>query len=157
MGLRFLKRSEQMESSNPRELDRVSERYNAYFPRLFAYVHSCVGGDIPTQDIIVQAFSRAFQRAGNAGEDGFRTVLFRTARRLCHPTLKHYRPDHDDSLNTREREVVSLVFDAGLTRIQIAHLFRIRETTIGSLLMTGLNKLKKQTSPAAATANPRPA
>ena len=152
MGLRLFKRNRRTEDSSPRKIDRVTERYNAYFPRLFAYVHSCVGGDMPTEDIIVQAFSRAFQRAGNAGEDRFRTVLFRTARRLCRPALKHFGPDHDDSLNPREREVISLVFDAGLTRNQIAHLFRIREATIGSLLMTGLSKLKKQTSPAAATA-----
>jgi DNA-binding CsgD family transcriptional regulator len=44
------------------------------------------------------------------------------------------------------------MFDASLTRDQIAHLFRIRETTVSALLMTGLRKLKGQTSLAAVAA-----
>jgi DNA-binding CsgD family transcriptional regulator len=44
------------------------------------------------------------------------------------------------------------VFDAGLSRDQIARLFRIREATVSALLMSGLRKLKEQTSPAAAAA-----
>jgi DNA-directed RNA polymerase specialized sigma subunit len=47
---------------------------------------------------------------------------------------------------------MSLVFDAGLTRDQIAHVFHISETSVSSLLMTGLRKLKEQTSPAAVAA-----
>ncbi len=156
MGLQFFKRRQERMGSGPTEMDGVRERYNAYFPRLFAYVHSCVGGDIPTQDIIVQAFSRAFCRAGSSDEDRFRIVLFRTARRLCRPALKDCRSDDSDSLNPREREVLSLVFDAGLTRDQIARLFRIRETTVNSALMTGLRKLNGQASPAAAAPCLRP-
>jgi DNA-directed RNA polymerase specialized sigma24 family protein len=130
----------------------VNERYNAYFPRLFAYVRSCVGGEMPAQDIVIQAFSRAFSHPNSADEDCFRSVLFRTARRLCRPALKQARVDDGDSINRREREALSLVFDAGLTREQIARLFRIRESTVSALLMTGLRKLKEQTSPAAAAA-----
>ncbi len=152
MGLQFFNRRQGTAVSHPPGMDGLRERFEAYFPRLFAYVHRCVGGDMPAQDIAVQAFSRAFSRAGDSDEDRFRTVLFRTARRLCRPSLKDGCTGDSDSLNHREREVISLVFDAGLTREQIAHLFRIHETTVGSLLMTGLRKLKNETSPAVAAA-----
>ncbi len=152
MGLGFFKQRQEM--TRPQQIDMGSrnERFGAYFPRLFAYVRSCVGGDMPAQDIIVEAFTRAFSRAGDAGEERFRTVLFRTARRLCRPALRGDGSAGDDLLNPREREVISLVFDAGLTREQITRIFRIRQTTVSSALLTGLRKLKEQTSPAAAAA-----
>jgi len=152
MGLRLLSRKQHTEATRPADMEAVNERYNTYFPRLFAYVRCCVGGEMPAQDIVIQAFSRAFSHPDSADEDCFRTVLFRTARRLCRPALEQPTMDRDDPLNRREREILSLVFDAGLTREQIARLFRIRESTVGTLLMTGLRKLKEQTSPAAAAA-----
>jgi DNA-directed RNA polymerase specialized sigma24 family protein len=152
MGLKLFRRKQRTEVTRPADLGTVDERYRTYFPRLFAYVRSCVGGEIPAEDIVIQAFSRAFAHPGGADEDHFRIVLFRTARRLCRPALNQPTIDRDDTLNTREREILSLVFDAGLTRQQIAQLFRIRESTVGTLLMTGLRKLKEQTSPAAAAA-----
>ncbi len=152
MGLKFFRRRQDTENPVPTEIGGAKERYNAYFPRLFAYVRSCVGGDMPAQDIVIQAFYQAFRRAAGSDEDKFRTVLFRSARRLCRPALNDRLSEDGDPLNAREREVVSLVFDACLTREQIAHLFRIRPTTVSSLLMAALTKLKEQTSPAAATA-----
>ena len=152
MGLNLFRRRQRSEATRPTDLGVVSKRYNEYFPRLFAYVRCCVGGEMPAQDIVIQAFSRAFSHPDSADENRFRTVLFRTARRLCRPSLPQTRADADDTLTTREREVLSLVFDAGLTRDQIARLFRIREATVSALLMTGLRKLKEQTSPAAAAA-----
>ena len=152
MGLGFFK--QRGETTRPRQADvgSTNERFSAYFPRLFAYVRSCVGGEVPAQDIVVDAFTRAFKKAGGADEEEFRAVLFRTARRLCRPALKRDGSATDDPLSPREREVISLVFDAGLTREQIARMFRIRETTVSSLLLTGLRKLKEETSPAAAAA-----
>ena len=152
MGLKFFRRRQDTEGPVPTEMGGAKERYNAYFPRLFAYVRSCVGGDMPAQEIMVQAFYQAFRRAGGRDEDRFRTVLFRSARRLCRPALQDHRSEDGDPLNASEREVISLVFDAGLTREQIARLFRIRPTTVSSLLMAALRKLKEQTSAAAAPA-----
>jgi DNA-directed RNA polymerase specialized sigma24 family protein len=155
MGLGFLKNRQEI--TRPRQTDTgiTDERFGAYFPRLFAYVRSCVGGDVPTQDIVVEAFTRAFSKAGGAGEDDFRSVLFRTARRLCRPALRHDGSAADDPLSPQEREVISLIFDAGLSREQISRMFRMRETTVNSALLTGLFKLKEQTSPAAAAAYPK--
>jgi DNA-directed RNA polymerase specialized sigma24 family protein len=152
MGLELFTRGQKTKGSGQTDTGSVIERYNTYYPRVFAYVHSCVGGDTPAQEIVVQAFHRAFQRAGSGDEDRFRTALFRSARRLCRPAIKNSRSNDDDSLNPREHEVISLMFDAGLTRDQIAHLFCIRETTVSALLMTGLRKLKGQTSLAAVAA-----
>jgi len=152
MGLAFFKHGQEMIRPQQADMGGTNERFSAYFPRLFAYVRSCVGGDIPAQDIVIEAFSRAFSKAGGAGEDDFRTVLFRAARRLCRPALGRDGCSTDDPLSPREREVISLVFDAGLTREQIAQMFRIRETTVSSVLLTGLRKLKEQTSSAAAAA-----
>ena len=151
MGLKLFRRK-QTEVTRPADMGAVDERYRTYFPRLFAYVRCCVGGEMPAQDIVIQAFDRAFSHPDSADEDRFRTVLFRTARRLCRPALRQPTIDRDDPLNRREREILSLVFDAGLTREQIGRLFRIRASTVGTLLMTGLRKLKEQTSPAAAAA-----
>ena len=152
MGLGFFKHRQKMTRPQQADMGSRNERFGAYFPRLFAYVRSCVGGDLPAQDIVVEAFTRAFSKAGGAGEDDFRTVLFRTARRLCRPALKHNGSADDDPLSPQEREVISLVFDAGLTRGQIARMFRIRETAVSSVLLTGLRKLKEQTSSAAVAA-----
>src|SRR3972149_159911 len=96
MGLKLLRRKQHTEATRPADMGAVDERYNAYFPRLFAYVRSCVGGEIPAEDIVLQAFSRAFSHPDSADEDRFRTVLFRTARRLCRPALKQPTLDGDD-------------------------------------------------------------
>jgi len=152
MGLAFFKHKQEMIRPQQADIGSTNERFSAYFPRLFAYVRSCVGGDVPAQDIVIEAFSRAFSKAGGAGEENFRTVLFKEARHLCRPALRRDGSARDNPLNPREREVISLVFDAALTCEQIAQMFRIRETTVSSVLLTGLRKLKEQTSSAAATA-----
>jgi DNA-directed RNA polymerase specialized sigma24 family protein len=152
MGLGLFKRRQEMGHPQQADMGSTAERFNAYFPRLFAYVRSCVGGDVPAQDIVVEAFSRALRKAPDASEEDFRAVLFRTARQLCRPALKHDGTARDDPLSPREREVVSLVFDAGFTREQIARIFHIRETTVSSLLLTGLRKLREEASPAATAA-----
>lgn len=152
MGLGFFKHRQGMVHRQQADMGSTSERFNACFPRLFAYVRSCVGGDVPAQDIVVEAFTRALRKAGGASDERFYTILFRTARHLCRPALRHDGTARDDPLSPREREIVSLVFDAGFTREEIARMFHIRESTVSSLLMTGLRKLKEETSPAAAAA-----
>ncbi len=152
MGLGFSRQGQEMTRQQQGDMESTNERFSAYFPRLFAYVRSCVGGDMPAQDIVVDAFTQAFSKAGSSSEESFRTVLFRTARRLCLPALGDDGSNRDDSLSPQEREIISLVFDAGLTREQIVRMFRMREATVSSALLTGLRKLKEQTSPAVAAA-----
>lgn len=152
MGFRLFNRGGNEADSTPPDPDHVSRRFDEHFPRLFAYLRTCVGGEIPAQDIAVRAFSQAFKRTSETtSDDEFRTVLYRGARKMCRPALKDGQ-SHDDPLSAREREVISLVFDAGLNRSQIAYMFQFRESTVSSLLMSGLRKLKAETSPAATTA-----
>src|SRR4030067_46209 len=99
MGLRLFRRKQHAEATRPADMGTVNERYNAYFPRLFAYVRSCVGGEMPAEDIVILAFSRAFSHPDSADEDRFRTVLFRTARRALRPgpdppPTRPYSPPH---------------------------------------------------------------
>lgn len=151
MGIRFLGRNgHKDDNTSAPNHDRTSERFNAHFPRVFAYVRTCVGGEIPTQDIVVKAFAQAFKDAGHADDDKFHAALFRAARGMARPALKNI--PSDDTLGPREREMLALVFDAGLTRSQIVELFRFRESTVSALLVSGLRKLKEQTSPAVAAA-----
>ena len=83
MGLSFFSRNRETTEANPTDAASTDERYKAYFPRLFTYVRFCVGGDIPAQEIAVEAFTRAYSRAGDSHEHRFRTVLFRTVRKRC--------------------------------------------------------------------------
>jgi DNA-directed RNA polymerase specialized sigma24 family protein len=151
MGLGWLKRTKDEAPTKPSNIEAVNRLYTEYFPRVYAFVHSCVGGDVRTQDIVVQSFSKAFSH-GHDDEERFCAALFRSARKLCKPALKENASRDEDSLTAREREVLALVFDAGFTREEIASIFRMRESNVSAALMTGLRKLKSQTSPAAAAA-----
>jgi DNA-directed RNA polymerase specialized sigma24 family protein len=145
-----MKRNRRRETPAPQPAG--SGRFNEYFPRVFAYARSCVGGEVQAQEIALKAFTRAYLRSADKDEGAFRTVLFRSARQLCRPLVKENAITDEGSLNVREREVISLVFDAGLTRAEIARLFGIRIETVADLLMSAMRKLNEQTSPALAAA-----
>ncbi len=79
MGLGFFKHRQEMTRPQQAEMGSTNERFGAYFPRLFAYVRSCVGGDMPTQDICVDAFKgkglRRFFGGGLPGEKAGKQVM----------------------------------------------------------------------------------
>ena len=130
------KKSQPAQARDPREL------YNAYFPRLFAFVHSCVREVDRATQIIVDSFFDAFASAPS-DEDSFRLMLFRAARGRCWPTLK--RAKSRDTLTPREREVVALTFDARLSRTEVGRLCRMRDSAVAYHLMKGLSKLRDRT------------
>ena len=80
MGLKFFRRRQDTEGPVPTEMSGAKERYNAYFPRLFAYVRSCVGGDMPAQEIMVQAFYQALLARGKKPMQAIVAVM----RKLLH-------------------------------------------------------------------------
>lgn len=125
------------QTSDPREL------YDAYFPRLFAFVHACVREADRATQIIVDSFFEAFA-SSPSDQDAFRLLLFRAARGRCWPNMKKAGV-RNDSLTPREREVVALTFDAQLTRAEIGALCRLRGATVAHHLMVGLSKLRNQT------------
>ena len=133
--------------SGPGELT-VPERFGAYFPRLFAYVRSWTGDDAAASDITVEAFCRAFGRPA-ASPAEFRCSLFGAASQLC----RRLRPTatHGDGLSRQERDVLSLLFDARLTRDEVSALLSADCGSISSALIRGLAKLRKS-APSAAIA-----
>ena len=90
-----------------------------------------------------------FQQRGEAGPGASPAA---PPPRLCRPALGDDGSSRDDPLSPREREIISLVFDAGLTREQIPRIFRVPEAMVSSGRLNGLRNLKEQTSPAVAAA-----
>ena len=117
-----------------------SERFGKYFPRLFAYSCAATGDDEAARDVAVTAFSEAFARP-DVREDEFELDLFRTARAICQSGEYRMRRN-DDGLSPRERDVISLLFDAQLNRVQISSLLGIEQEAVASTLVRGLRKLR---------------
>lgn len=64
-------------------LDDFSERYNDYFPRVFAYVYGRVHNVHLTEDLVADVFERAFVKGDTLrNEDAFSTWLFTIARNI---------------------------------------------------------------------------
>lgn len=62
-------------------LDAFSDKYRAYFPRVFAYVYARVGNVHLTEDIVADVFERAFSKVDSLrSSDAFSTWLFTIAR-----------------------------------------------------------------------------
>ena len=129
----------------------VQALFGAHFPRLFAYTRSCVRDDAAAGQIVAEAFCRAFARHPDAPDGDLRLALFAAARRLCAAaTTAHAQVD--DPLSAREREVLSLLFEAQLSRGEIGRLLRMKEQAVNFALLRGLRKLRASVSPATVAA-----
>ena len=84
-------------------------------------------------DKVVSAFEMALSET-HADEDAFVLSLFGNARRLCGVD----RTAH----NASEREVLSLTFDAHLTREQVSVLLDLPLGAVVSTLLSGLRRLQ---------------
>lgn len=145
MGVNILARGRNRRTSADPEAT-MKERFAAYYPRLFAYLHACLGNDeAVAKELVVEAFAQAFQRSPNSSEEAFRSTLLAAARRLLRRRRGPSPPN--DPLTPREREVLSLAFDFQLPRREIARLLHLREDTVTATLLQGLRKLRDQTSP----------
>ena len=139
MGLSLLSRN-RSHLAPPVNERALQERFGAHFPRLFAYARTCVDDDVKAGEIVVEAFCRAFVRGPDIPDSDFRLVLFGLARGLCRAAASGKgRPD--ESLNPREREVISLLFDAQLSRGEIGRLLKVKERAVTDALVRGLKKL----------------
>lgn len=64
-------------------LEEFSERYNDYFPRVFAYIYGRVHNVHITEDLVADVFERAFVKANTLrNDDAFSTWLFTIARNV---------------------------------------------------------------------------
>ena len=67
----------------PKRLTKFSERYNEYFPRVFAYIYARVHNVHVTEDLVADVFERAFVKADTLrNSDAFSTWLFTIARNI---------------------------------------------------------------------------
>jgi len=109
------------------------QRFARYFPGLFAYVRAMSDDYSTSVDKVVSAFEMALSEP-HANEDAFVLSLFCHARDLCGVNSTA----HD----TSEREILSLTFDAQLTREQVSVLLELPLDTVVSTLLRGLNRLQ---------------
>lgn len=124
-------------------LDQVQRvRFAEYFPRVFAYAQCATSDQTRSTEIVVEAFSRVFEQDAWSSDEGFPVALFAVARDLCEsaPALPGYGAGR---LNARERDVLSLVFDAQLTRDQVSSVMKLPEDSVISALVNGLRNLKR--------------
>ncbi|MFQ5474009.1 MAG: RNA polymerase sigma factor, partial [Dehalococcoidia bacterium] len=70
-------------AARPGRLAKFSERYNEYFPRVFAYVYGRVHNVHVTEDLVADVFERAFVKADTLrNSEAFSTWLFTIARNV---------------------------------------------------------------------------
>lgn len=115
-------------------------RFARYFPRLFAYVHSAVRDEVRARDIVADAFAAAYARYARSGDEEFCIWLFSGARNALQSG--GFTPA-SDGLSSRERDVVSLLFDAQLTRREVGVLLSISEDAVANTLLKALRKLRE--------------
>lgn len=134
--------------------DLRQERFTAYFPRLFAYACGATGNDEAARDVAVAAFTSTFSMP-DMREAEFEVALFKATRDLCSNGEYRVRR-HNDGLTPRERDVISLVFDAQLDQAKIAELLGARAETVSVALARGLRKLRTRLAPEPATGSALP-
>ena len=66
-----------------RRLDQFAEKYQLFFPRVFAYVYGRIHNVHQAEDLVSEVFERAFLKMGSLRNDeAFATWLFTIARNL---------------------------------------------------------------------------
>ncbi len=66
-----------------RRLDQFAEKYQQFFPRVFAYVYGRVHNVHQAEDLVSEVFERAFLKMGSLRNDeAFSTWLFTIARNI---------------------------------------------------------------------------
>lgn len=115
-------------------------RFARYFPRLFAYIHSAVSDETRARDLVADVFAATYARHARSGDEEFCVWLFAEARHVVQSG--GFAPG-TDGLSARERDVVSLLFDAQLTRREVGMLLSISEDAVASTLLRALRKLRE--------------
>jgi DNA-directed RNA polymerase specialized sigma24 family protein len=115
-------------------------RFTRYFPRLFAYLRAMTGNESTARDAAASAFEATLAEAAD-DENEFTTALFAAGRVLC-PAAGVA----GDGLSDMEREVISLTFDAQLTRAQVAELLGTDADAVVKALLSGLRRLRDESA-----------
>jgi DNA-directed RNA polymerase specialized sigma24 family protein len=125
-------------------------RFGAYFPRVFAFLHSLLGDEEAARDLVIETFATAFADSKDVSENEFPVLLFSVAHKRCRDLPA--RSAGDDGLSAREKEVVSLIFDAQLTRQEVGQVLGMTQESVASALLQGLKKLRVRLGSRASTA-----
>jgi DNA-directed RNA polymerase specialized sigma24 family protein len=128
--------------------EKLRRGFGTYFPRLFAYARSQLGEDTASRAIVAEAFATAFEHCRDLPEDEFRLLLFGLVYRLCR-SERSRRKVGQTGLTHRESETLALIFDAQLSRAEVARLLKVRAEVVSSSLLRGLRKLRGGADPAA--------
>jgi len=123
------------------------DRFGAYFPRVFAYVQHNTGDEGVTRELVAEAFTRAFSMSGESKEGEYRLALFRAARELCEGA--RVPTPAEECLTPRERDIISLLFDAQLGRGEVASILEMEEAAVTPELVRALKKLRAGLGPSA--------
>jgi RNA polymerase sigma-70 factor (ECF subfamily) len=78
-------------TARDRHLQRFSEKYEAYFPRVFAFIYGRVRNVHLTEDLAADVFERAFVKSDSLRNDeAFSTWLFTIARNAIISHVRKY-------------------------------------------------------------------
>lgn len=121
------------------------DRFGEYFPRVFAYVQHNTGDEAVTRELVAEAFTRVFSIPGVAKEADYRLALFRAARDLCGGA--RVATTAEECLTPRERDIISLLFDAQLRRGEVASILEMEERAVTFELVRALKKLRAGIGP----------
>jgi RNA polymerase sigma-70 factor (ECF subfamily) len=138
---------------------------------VYAYVATLLRDRAAAEDVTALAFERAFRRRGGyrRARGTPRAWLFGIARNAALDELRRRRrhatlpaepeaagsDEEDDPLRRaavraaldalpgRERDLIALKFDAGLSNAEMARVLRVSETNAGTLLHRAMEKLRR--------------
>jgi RNA polymerase sigma factor (sigma-70 family) len=152
---------------------RLERLYASCRDDVYAYAASMLGDAAAAEEITALAFERAFRRRRlfSARRGSERAWLFGIARNAALDELRRRRrraaltaePPAEASveaevdavlaratvraalaaLTPRERELIALKFDAGLSNAEIARVLRVSESNAGTLLHRTITKLRR--------------
>ena len=139
MGLRFIRRRQ----AGGHRTDAHQARFNAYFPRAFAYAYSSLGDESTAREVVGVAFSGALTGYASADDQAFRIGLFTALRDTCRERKR--KVPLDIGLALAEREVITLTFDAGLTSAEVD---AVLGTDTAAMKLSGaLQRMSETSSP----------
>lgn len=119
-------------------------RFSQHYPRLFAYIFG-VTGDTDAASVTTVASFEGIIDDSSSSDDDFTVLLYRRARQLVH---QHCRITPKDGLTANEVEVISLLFDAELSRTEVSNVTGVDPAALTRVVIESLKKLKAATQAA---------
>ncbi|HEY0631033.1 MAG TPA: sigma-70 family RNA polymerase sigma factor [Thermoleophilaceae bacterium] len=145
--------------------------YRSTFPRVYAYVASMLRDRSAAEEVTAQAYERAYRKRSSykSGRGSPEAWLFGIARHAALDELRRLKrraPLEEDSaagpddhaedvveretvraalatLDARERDLLALKFQAGLSNTEIARVLATSESNVGTRLHRTMEKLRR--------------